>query len=223
MTAAGSDQFDTKGMTMDDLTSRRRFMSASALLVGGVAAHTLVPGTVGAQDARLAQDIAVLNYALTLERLEADFYVRGLQRFGAADFAGFGVVGLFDRLRDIRDHEVAHVATIQSVVESLGGSPVVGGEFVFPYTDARSFLRVGQVLENTGVSAYDGAVALLRVGALQTASATIATVEARHAAYLNFVNGDNPFPAATDTPRSPGDIIAAIQPFVRTAPAPAAR
>jgi len=203
----------------ETLVKRRRFISASGLLLGGAAAYTLNPTRAEAQDARLGQDIAVLNYALTLERLEADFYVRGLQRFGAADFAGIGVVGLFDRLRDIRDHEVAHVATIQSVVESLGGAPVTGGEFTFPYTDARSFLRVAQVLENTGVSAYDGAVALLRVPQLQTASATIATVEARHAAYLNFVNGDNPFPAATDTPRSPGDIIAAIQPFVRVAPA----
>ena len=203
----------------ETLVKRRRFISASGLLLGGAAAYTLNPTRAEAQDARLGQDIAVLNYALTLERLEADFYVRGLQRFGAADFAGFGVVGLFDRLRDIRDHEVAHVATIQSVIESLGGAPVTGGEFTFPYTDARSFLRVAQVLENTGVSAYDGAVALLRVPQLQTASATIATVEARHAAYLNFVNGDNPFPAATDTPRSPGDIIAAIQPFVRVAPA----
>jgi hypothetical protein len=209
---------------MDDArATRRRFISSSALLLGGVAAHSLVPRSAGAQDARVAQDIAVLNYALTLERLEADFYVRGLQRFGAADFAGFGIPGLFDRLRDIRDHEVAHVATIENVVQSLGGAPVVGGEFTFPYTDARSFLRIGQVLENTGVSAYDGAVALLRVPQLQTASATIATVEARHAAYLNFVNGDNPFPAATDTPRSPGDSLAASQPIARTAPAPAGR
>ena len=53
----------------------------------------------------MAQDIAVLNYALTLERLEADFYITGLQRFGAADFATFGFSTLFDRLRDIRDHE----------------------------------------------------------------------------------------------------------------------
>lgn len=204
-------------------THRRRFLSASALLLGGAAAGTLVPETVFAQNGSVAQDIAVLNYALTLERLEADFYVRGLQRFGASDFSGFGVAGLFDRLRDIRDHEVAHVATIQSVVESLGGAPVVGGEFRFSYNDARSFLRVAQVLENTGVSAYTGAVALLRTPQILTASSTIATVEARHAAYLNFVNGDNPFPAATDTPRSPGDIVAAIQPFVVTAPAPARR
>jgi len=102
--------------------------------------------------------------------------------------------------------------------QQLTPQNVTGGSFTFPYSDARSFLRTGQVLENTGVTAYDGAVALLRTPQLQTAGATIATVEARHASFLNFVNGDNPFPSATDTPKSPGEIIAAIQPFVRTAP-----
>jgi rubrerythrin len=211
-------------MTMKtSATTRRRFLGASALLAGGAAAHIALPHAAMAQDARLAQDIAVLNYALTLERLEASFYVEGLQRFSAADFSNVGISGLFERLRDIRDHEVAHVQTLTSVVRGLGGAPVEGGEFAFPYTDARSFLRVAQVLENTGVSAYDGAIALIRTPQIQTAGATIATVEARHAAFLNFVNGDNPFPAATDTPRAPGDIIAAIQPFVRSAPAPGTR
>ena len=203
--------------------SRRGFLRTAMVAGGGAALMLSSSRSAEAQDARLAQDIAVLNYALTLERLEADFYVRGLQRFGATDFSGFGVTNLHDRLREIRDHEVAHVATITSVVRGLGAAPVEGGEFSFPYTDARSFLRVAQVLENTGVSAYDGAIALIRTPQLQTASATIATVEARHAAFLNFVNGDSPFPAATDTPKSPGEIVAAIQPFVRTAPAAAAR
>lgn len=204
--------------------TRRGFLKKSGIAIAAASVPFALASKADAQDARLGQDIAVLNYALTLERLEADFYVRGLQRFGAADFAGlFCAAGLFDRLRDIRDHEVAHVATIQSVIEGLGGRPVMGGEFTFPYTDARSFLRVAQVLENTGVSAYTGAVALIRLPAILTASSTIATVEARHAAYLNLVNGDNPFPAATDTPRSPGDIIAAIRPFVRVAPAAAPR
>jgi hypothetical protein len=199
--------------------TRRTFLKHSSLLIAGAAgAQWDLPSTASAQDARVAQDIAVLNYALTLERLEADFYITGLQRFGAADFATFGFSTLFDRLRDIRDHEVVHVNTLTSVIKSLGGIPVTGGSFTFPYSDARSFLRTGQVLENTGVTAYDGAVALLRTPQLQTAGATIATVEARHASFLNFVNGDNPFPSATDTPKSPGEIIAAIQPFVRTAP-----
>jgi hypothetical protein len=210
-------------MLMHVPSDRRGFIKATGLIIAGAAVPFALPAHADAQDARVAQDIAVLNYALTLERLEADFYVTGLQRFGASDFAGFGVSTLFDRLRDIRDHEVAHVNTLTTVVQGLGGSPVTGGTFAFGVTDARSFLRVAQVLENTGVTAYDGAVALIRTPQLQTAGATIATVEARHAAFLNFINGDNPFPSATDTPRTPADILTAIKPFIVTAPAAASR
>lgn len=200
--------------------TRRAFIKATGLCVAGAGAAFALPDAVDAQDARVAQDIAVLNYALTLERLEADFYVSGLQRIGAADFTSLGGATLFDRLRDIRDHEVAHVNTLTNVIDSIGGKPVTGGTFAFGVTDARSFLRVAQVLENTGVMAYDGAVALIRTPQLQTAGATIATVEARHAAFLNFINGDNPFPSAFDTPRTPADILTAVKPFVVTAPAP---
>jgi peptide/nickel transport system substrate-binding protein len=92
---------------------RRTFLRHSSLLIAGAAgAQLFLPSNASAQDARVAQDIAVLNYALTLERLEADFYITGLQRFGAADFATFGFSTLFDRLRDIRDHEVVHVNTL---------------------------------------------------------------------------------------------------------------
>ena len=65
--------------------ARRTFLKHSSLLVAGAAgAQLFLPSNASAQDARVAQDIAVLNYALTLERLEADFYITGLQRFGAA-------------------------------------------------------------------------------------------------------------------------------------------
>ena len=201
------------------IATRRSFLKKSSLLIAGTAgAQFMLPSTAMGQDARVAQDIAVLNYALTLELLESNFYVTGLQRFGAADFAPLGFATLFDRLRDIRDHEVTHVNTLTTVVTNLGGTPVSGGSFQFSYSDVRSFLRVAQVLENTGVAAYDGALALIKTPQLQTAGATIATVEARHASFLNFINGDNPFPSATDTPRTPADIVTAIQPFVRTAP-----
>jgi len=71
--------------------TRRTFLKHSSVLIAGAAgAQSFLPSNASAQDARVAQDIAVLNYALTLERLEADFYITGLQRFGAADFATFG-------------------------------------------------------------------------------------------------------------------------------------
>ena len=58
--------------------------------------------------------------------------------------------------------------------------------------------RTAQVLENTGVKAYDGAIAHIESAALLTAGATIATVEARHASYLNLINAMSRSPGAFD-------------------------
>ena len=54
--------------------------------------------------------------------------------------------------------------------------------------------------------AYDGAIAYIDRRALQTAGATIATVEARHASYLNLLNRAVPFPSAFDEPKAPREV-----------------
>jgi len=116
----------------------------------------------------------------------------------------------------IRGHEETHVDTLTGVIVDLGGVPVEEApcyNFVEAYRSVANFLATAQLLENTGVSAYDGAIALIDSPALQTAGATIATVEARHAAYLNDLNGDSPFPDAFDTPLSMAEVLAAAAPF----------
>jgi rubrerythrin len=166
------------------------------------------------------RDIAILNYALTLEHLEYAFYRDGLAQFSAGDFGA----GVFDLLGDIRDHEQAHVDTLIDVIEDLGGDPVEEGCYnfdaldgtgdSFDFQDPDGFLDIAQLLENTGVMAYTGAIKDIKSGALQEASATIATVEARHASYLNLINGDNPFPDAFDEPKSMEEILAAAGGFI---------
>ena len=75
----------------------------------------------------------------------------------------------------------------------LGGKPVggdsLGGqtEYKSPVKDVKDFIAVAQTLEDTGVTAYDGAMTDIHKPGLQTASATIATVEARHASYLRLL------------------------------------
>jgi len=159
-------------------------------------------------------DIAILNYALTLEHLEYAFYRDGLTTYNAGDFAG----GVYARLTQIRDHEQTHVDALIQTIQGLGGTPVAEGCYDFGYTTSAEFLEVAQVLENTGVSAYDGAIADIKSGDLQTTAATIATVEARHAAYLNDLNGDDPFPNAFDTPLTQEEVLAAAGGFIVTCP-----
>jgi hypothetical protein len=53
---------------------------------------------------------------------------------------------------------------------------------------------------------------------LQTASATIATVEARHASYLRLLNGEVPFPEPFDDAVAPQKVCEAVDPFITKSP-----
>jgi len=166
----------------------------------------------------VSEPVGVLNYALTLEHLENAFYRDGLDQFDDASFeeAGF-VPEVRERLVEIGDHEQEHVDTLTQVISDLGGEPVDEGEYLFDdaFADVTTFLGTAQVFENTGVSAYQGAAQyLIENDELLTAALNIHSVEARHAAYLNGLNGVTPFPAATDTPLSPDEVVVAITPFL---------
>lgn len=198
-----------------DLKVSRRTLvgTGSKLAVGGAAAMVAMSSPafatlVAAQE--FTDDIDVLNYALTLEHLEYAFYRDGLAGYTADVFDD----GVFDNLIDIRDHEDAHVDALVSTITSLGGTPVEEATYDFGYQNAAGFLAVAAALENTGVSAYDGAAAAIENVDLLNAAGSIVAVEARHASYLNLINGDDPFPAAFETPLSRDEVLAIAGPFI---------
>lgn len=200
--------------------SRRSFFGSSVKLVGVGA----VAATLGAQTAKPPSDVDLLNYALTLENLEAAFYVQGLTKLTAAEFAASSLLNdlgsgvrdkVVDYLKIIRDDEVAHVNTITTAIKALGGTPVAAcPSYTFTYVTADDFLKLAVTLEDTGVSAYDGAIAAIQSAELQTVAATIATVEARHASYLHVLNGTNPFPNPFDPTKTQAEIVALVTPFL---------
>jgi len=196
---------------------------ALALALGGTATRRMVAaqdGTPvvlgGATPAPFANETEVLNYALTLEHLESAFYRDGLAQFVAQDFIDLGFqASVLDYLVEIGAHEAAHVVTLTDVITSLGGTPVAEAAYDFGYTDLTGFLGVAGALENTGVAAYTGAAQyLIDNDELLTAALTIHGVEARHAAYLNVVNGTSPFPDAVDAPLTPDEVLEIAGPFI---------
>ena len=90
--------------------------------------------------------------------MEANFYTRFQARFKAQDFIAAGFTQqTYDYFNIIYVHELAHVRTLTAVISQLGGTPVSECTYTFPaVTDARSYISVARVLENTGAMAYDG-------------------------------------------------------------------
>ncbi|KAF4975910.1 hypothetical protein FZEAL_7383 [Fusarium zealandicum] len=143
-------------------------------------------------------DDAILNYALALEYLERKFYEEGIQRYTEQQFADAGFDATFyANLLQIYDDEKTHVDFLSS---ALGDKAIGEPTFVFPHSDVHSFLGLSSVLEGVGVSAYLGAALAIAEKEYLTAAGSILNVEARHASYIRSSLGQNPFPAAFDTP-----------------------
>jgi rubrerythrin len=200
--------------------SRRGLLSNTAKLAGGAAlamSMGVVPSPISIRHLAAAQEMTgmeVLNYALTLEHLEYAFYRDGVGLFTFGnDSRG---ASIDTNLAAIRDHELAHVETLTQVITDLGGEPVAEATYNFgdAYASAAAFLATAMALENTGVSAYDGAGQYIDDPDLLTAAGSIVAVEARHASYLNLLNGEIPFPEAFETPLSQDEVLAIAGPFI---------
>lgn len=164
-------------------------------------------------------DISVLQYALTLENLEAAFYVGALTKFSQADFIAAGLTARdYQIISAVRDHEVTHVASLSAAIRGLGATPVPACTYNFPQTDVKSFLGIARALEKTGVSAYDGAAKDISNPAYLTVAASIVTVEARHAAFFNYITGKTPAPQPFDIPLGQRQIVSIAAPFITSCP-----
>jgi hypothetical protein len=172
---------------------RKAAVGGGGLLTSG-AIMGMLPELAAAKPSK-KQDLEILNYALTLEYLEATFYTESKNLTGEANaFASI-----------VAAHERTHVKTLKKVIRSLGGKPVAKPSFDFKGTneDQDMFVQTAFVLENTGVHAYHGQVPRLKSKALLIAAAEIATVEARHAAAIATILGDKPYTDKSDTSITP--------------------
>lgn len=180
---------------LDRVVSRRGAVGTIGTAAAALAAAS-VPLGLGVfarrafgQGGPLPQDIQdVLNFALTLEYLEAEFYTLGL----TADLIPFAQQRVFEQ---IRKHEDAHVELLST---TLGTNALAKPEFDFTaggtfhdvFTNYDTFLALSQAFEDTGVRAYKGqAGALISNHALLTIALRIHSVEARHASVVRRMRG----------------------------------
>jgi hypothetical protein len=184
----------------------RGALSAGALLgvgaVGPFVSSALAKGDAG--------DIEILNFALTLEMLETDFYKHKAKTVGLSD-AARTLAARFAH------EEQQHVDALTSAIKGAGGTPVKHPTFVFPVTDEASFLSLAYTLENTGVSAYNGAGPSLRNKAYLAAAGSIVQVEARHAATIAVLTGKSVTPdGGFDKPLSKQHVLKIASPLIRS-------
>jgi len=177
----------------DRINPRRKAMK-SFMNIGSKVALSALPLALGsmfnkAYGQNTGTVVGVLQFALTLEYLEAEFYDKGLKQNTALIPAGPGR----NAITTIGQHEAAHVKFLQDTIKSLSATPVAKPSFDFTakgtfadvFGNYDTFLAVAQAFEDTGVRAYKGQAGNLKGnGAVLTAALNIHSVEARHASHI---------------------------------------
>jgi Ferritin-like domain len=213
--AADAGAFDEQGLARRDVLRRGAAAGGGLILGAGLFQAMLSPAEAAISKTKQSKtnDIRILNYALTLEYLEAAFYAQGNANKAWKD-------ANFQRFAEITGkHEADHVATLQKVLgrKAVSAPQVNFGDAV---TNADKFAATAQVLEDTGVAAYAGQVNNVFQKSVLAAAASIHSVEARHAAWIRFLNGGGvagasealaPAPVSFDTPKSEKTILKAVK------------
>jgi hypothetical protein len=179
---------------------RRAGVAGAGFVAGGVLINGLIDpalAKISTHNRSKRNDVKILNYALTLEYLESEFYKAAVANNVAGSEPG---TARFAQV--VRDHEVAHVATLKKV---LGSAAVKKPTFDFKdtVTNLAKFKATAQALEDTGVSAYAGQGPNILQRAVVQAALSIHSVEARHAAWIRFINGGGAAAAATSALPAP--------------------
>ena len=173
-----------------------------ALAVGPLVRSAFAQGSNG--------DIDILNFALTLEYLEAAFYDQAGKEVSGLSGEAAGYVKTFG------GEEQEHVDALTATITDLGGRPVKapGVDFGDAFSSVDTFLQTAITFEDLGVSAYNGAAPMIESKDLLATAGGIVQVEARHAAAIRFAAGEPPAPEAFDPTMTTDEVLKAVQPFL---------
>jgi rubrerythrin len=153
-------------------------------------------------------DIAILNYALTLEYLESQFY----QKVIAAKLFS-GKTGAL--LTSFGSQEDEHVLALKGAVSKMGGTPVIKPVAKFPISNASQVAQLAYSVENLGAAAYLGQAGNIQNPEVLATALSIHSVEARHASTLGTLVKKSLTPnGAFAIPDDMSTVLAAVKPFI---------
>jgi rubrerythrin len=206
MAAPELASIEVKGMTRESFLMRSTIAAGSVYgvaTVGPFVREAFAQGSGG--------DVEILNYALTLEFLEAAFYTQGLQRVSGLDREVKQLATV------IRDAEDEHVAALTATIKDLGGKPTKapGVDFGQAFASKDAFLETAQTFEDLGVGAYNGAGGLIKSKKVLAAAGSIVQVEGRHAGAIRLVRGEEIAPSAFDKGLQMQEVLDAAKPFLK--------
>jgi rubrerythrin len=165
-------------------------------------------------------DVGILNYAYALEQLEAAFYIQVL----TTPYAGMSAAETAV-LTDIRDHEIIHRDFFKAALGTNAIGSLEPNFSAIDFTSRDKVLGAAKLFEDTGVTAYNGAGKLIKDANYLLLAGKIVSVEARHAAAIAdlmkpmtaFFAGDDIIDTnGLDGAKMPSEILAAVQPYIKT-------
>lgn len=185
--------------------TRAGFMTKAAIgaggLIGGGALLAALPGVASATS---ANDVAILNFALTLEYLERDFYAKAIadKSIGSGQEREFALTA--------HQHEADHVAFLK---KALGSAAIKQPTFDFgSATSKGNFAKTAIELEDTGVRAYKGQAPLIQSSAILADALSIHSVEANHAAWIRFIAHEIPtYTGAFELPLNKAQVLKIVK------------
>lgn len=191
---------------MDEVSgdTRAAFLTKAAIATGGlVGGGALLGALAGTASAATSRDVAIANFALTLEYLESTFYAEAVSN-GALS----GETATFAKV--VARHEAAHVAALKKM---LGSAAIKKPSFDFKGTteDQSKFEKTAMTLEDEGVAAYKGQAPRIQETAVLNAALAIHTVEAHHASWIRHILGVTPAPVAFDQPKTMERVLADVK------------
>ncbi len=159
-------------------------------------------------------DVDILNFALGLEYLEADFYARIVQ---AHQNRAYLSPRVYEVAQKLAADEASHVEAILDILGRAGATPVARPQFQYPenvFFAQLAFLDLASTFEVTGVGAYLGAAPKVQSSDALKFAASVYGSEARHVSVIRMLNGQLFSPSALELPLQMDEVLKRVAPFI---------